>query len=132
MLNLTHHSSILRAAGLMVFTATTLAVASLLHLATGDGGGAGSSGRGAGIAEATICLVLLVGALALVRDRRHGRAAAFAASAFAILGFLVGLTFTLRSGELADVIYHLAMLPVLGATVVLLLGAPHRMRRLLD
>jgi peptidoglycan/LPS O-acetylase OafA/YrhL len=49
----------------------------------------------------------------------RGRRAAVAALAFAVFGFLVGLSFTLGSGDAVDLAYHLAMLPVLMATAVL-------------
>ena len=50
-----------------------------------------------------------------------GWSAALGATGFAVFGFLVGLTFTLRGGEAGDVIYHLTMLPVLVLTLVLLI-----------
>jgi hypothetical protein len=108
-------------AALLAFTAATLAVASILHLFTGDGVAGTFDPNGAGIAEAIICIVLLVAYAALLRAPRRGRTVALGATGFAIFGFLVGLTFTVRGGSPADLIYHLTMLPVLVATLVLLL-----------
>ena len=94
--------------------AATLAVASTLHLT-----GAFSSGTdGAGIPEAIICVVLLGGAAAVFRDPVRGRAAALGAVAFAIFGFIVGLTFTVSGGPAAELAYHAVMLPILVATAV--------------
>ena len=107
-------------AGLMLFEAATLALASTLHLSSIDHGSKPFSSSGAGIAEALIGLVLVVGAGALIRAGARGRRAALAALAFAIVGFIVGLTFTLRGGDAADLAYHATMLPVLVATTVLL------------
>jgi hypothetical protein len=104
-----------RFAAVLALESATLAVFATLHLS-----GAlhvGSGGDGAGVPEALICLVLLGGALALVRSPTAvGRRAALSAVAFAIFGFLVGLTFTLGSGNAIDLGYHLVMVPVLIAT----------------
>src|SRR5262249_36021774 len=61
--------------------------------------------------------VLLIGAVAHVRNRRD---AAIAATAFAIIGFLVGLSFTVRGGTAIDVAYHATMLPLLLFTFLVL------------
>ena len=84
----------------MVFEAATLVVVSAVHLVTAGG----SKPRGAGIAEAVIAVVLLAGASALARGGPHGHQAALGALAVAIAGFILGLTFTLRGGTLADVL----------------------------
>lgn len=70
--------------------------------------------------EALIGVALAYGAWGLAPGARRGRSAALITTAFAILGFVLGLTFTLRGGGAADVAYHLAMLPVLIATLILL------------
>jgi peptidoglycan/LPS O-acetylase OafA/YrhL len=75
---------------------------------------------GAGIAEATICLALLVGAGTLARSQAHGGKAALLSLAFAILGFTIGLTFTISGGNPIDVAYHATMLPVLLTTALML------------
>lgn len=93
--------------------AATLAAASTLHLTRG-----GDSG--AGVAEAVICVVMLAGAAALFRDPVRGRTAALGAVAFAILGFCIGLTFTISGGSAIDLAYHAVMLPILVATAVAL------------
>jgi hypothetical protein len=51
------------------------------------------------------------------------------ASAFAVVSFIVGLTFTLSGGAAIDIAYHLAMLPVLVGTTVLLVRSRSRRQR---
>jgi hypothetical protein len=110
---------------LIVFEAATLAVVSSLHLA-----GATAKGKppfdatSAGIAEAVICLVLILSIASNLRRSPSGWLAAVAAVTFTIVGFLVGLTFTLRGGSSADIAYHTSMLPILIATLALLLRSP--------
>jgi hypothetical protein len=100
---------------LMGFEALTLAIISPLHLSGVLGGGRKPfDPTAAGSAEAIIGAVLLIGALALLRNRPN---AAIAATAFAIVGFLVGLSFTLRGGDGIDVAYHATMLPLLLLTL---------------
>ena len=105
-------------AALMGFEAFTLAIISPLHLSGVLTGGTKSfDPTAAGTAEAIIGAALLMGALALVRNRPD---AAIVATAFAIVGFLVGLTFTLRGGDGIDVAYHATMLPLLVLTLLVL------------
>ena len=109
-------------ATVMGLEALTLAVISALHLSGVLGGGTKPfNPAAAGTAEAVIGVVLVLGALALGRDTARGRAAAVAATAFAIVGFLVGLSFTLRGGDAIDVAYHAVMLPLLLLTMAALL-----------
>jgi hypothetical protein len=121
-----------RVAVLIAFEAVTLAVMSALHLS-----GAISGGRkpydptDAGIAEAVICIALVAGAVALRRDPMRGRAVALAATVFAVVGFIAGLTFTIRGGHAVDIAYHATTLPLLIATVVLLARQPAWAGRLL-
>ncbi|HEY1519354.1 MAG TPA: hypothetical protein VGF91_23195 [Solirubrobacteraceae bacterium] len=119
-----------RIAALMAFEAATLAVFAVLHLSAVPSAGSGASnGAGAGIAEAVICVVLVLGLRALVRSPARGRLTALAATGFAILGFIVGLTFTVRGGAPIDLIYHVTMFPVLVATALMLgrgAGRPSR------
>lgn len=104
---------------LLLGEALTLAVCSALHLAGALRVGSGDS-DGAGIAEGVICVVLVAGAGALARDPAGGRRVALASIVFAILGFIIGLTFTLRGGDAIDVAYHVSMTPVLVAMAALL------------
>lgn len=107
-----------RIATLMGFEASTLAIISPLHLSGVLGGDTKPfNPTAAGTAEAVIGAVLLMGALALARNRRD---AAIVATAFAIVGFLVGLSFTLRGGTAIDVAYHATMLPLLLLTLLVL------------
>jgi multisubunit Na+/H+ antiporter MnhF subunit len=64
-------------------------------------------------------VVLGYGATALVRRGSRARPVALAATGFAIVGFLVGLSFTLAGGSAIDVAYHLSVLPLL---LLILLG----------
>src|SRR5215475_6069508 len=104
-----------RIAILMGLEVLSLAIISTLHL---SGVLAGRRGKpfnptAAGTAEALIGTVLLLGVAALVRDQARGREAAIAATGFAIVGFLVGLTFTVRGGDAIDIAYHATVLPLL-------------------
>jgi len=111
-----------RIAGLMALEAATLAVFGVLHIAgvLRPGSGASSAGFGAGVAEAIICLVLVLGLRAFVRSPARGRLIALGATVFAILGFIVGLSFTVRGGAPIDLIYHATTFPILIVTALML------------
>jgi peptidoglycan/LPS O-acetylase OafA/YrhL len=110
---------------LLVVEALSLAVISVLHLSGVIRGGTRPyNPEAAGIAEAVIGVVLIVGAVAVVSSPKHGRAAAQAATGFAIAGFIVGLTFTLIGGQPVDVAYHVTVLPLLILTLVLSVPKP--------
>jgi hypothetical protein len=105
---------------LLGFEAATLAVMSALHL------GGVLTGRSkpfdathAGIAEAVICAALAAGASGLLRGHARARIFALAAVSLAIVGFLVGLTFTIRGGSAIDIGYHATVLPLLLASEAL-------------
>jgi peptidoglycan/LPS O-acetylase OafA/YrhL len=116
-----------RLALLMAFAAATLAIFAALHLAGAiHSADKSADGSGAGIPEAVICLVLLFGAAALVRSPHRGRQSALLSTGFAIVGFVVGLAFTLSGGAPVDLAYHLTMLPILISTGVLLARAQRR------
>lgn len=94
--------------------ATSLAVMSGLHLSGTLGGGTRPfDPSGAGIAEAVICLVLGYGAIRSLRRRPGAHAVALATTSFAVVGFLIGLGFTLGGGGAIDIAYHLSVLPIL-------------------
>jgi hypothetical protein len=105
---------------LLAVESATLAVFSTLHLTGALRIGTGNS-DGAGVAEALICLALAGGAWALARSSSpaRGRLVGLFAVGFAIAGFIVGLTFTVRGGDAIDLIYHATMLPILALTAVL-------------
>jgi hypothetical protein len=112
----------LRVVALMGLEALSLAAMSVRHLTgTLASGSKPFEPGGAGIAEALICLALTGGAITLARARPAGRSIALAALAFAILGFIVGLTFTIRGGGAIDIAYHATVLPLLLLTLLLLL-----------
>jgi hypothetical protein len=100
----------MKTATLMGFVAATLAVMSALHLAVLDDGSPPFDPDRAGIAEAVIAVVLVAGAFAL---RRGARWAGIAAVFFAIAGFGVGLSMTIRGHAGWDIAYHAAVLPLL-------------------
>jgi len=106
-------------AALLGLEALTLAVASSLHLAHAmPGESKPFSGTGAGTAEAVICVVLALAGLELLRRGAAARPVGLGAVAFAILGFAVGLDFSIRGGATADLAYHGTMLPILPATAI--------------
>jgi hypothetical protein len=107
---------------LMALEAASLAVMASLHLSHVLAGGKKPfRATPAGIAEAVIGLVLLVGIAALLRRSTHARTITIATVLFAIAGFVVGLTFTLRGGGAIDIAYHATVLPLLLLTLLLLL-----------
>jgi hypothetical protein len=106
---------------LMIFEAATLAVVAWLHLGGVLGGSKPFRPTVAGVAEAIIGVALAGGAAALVRNSAHAWALAVATTLFAIAGFVLGLTFSVRGGGAIDVAYHAVMLPLLLLTLMLLL-----------
>jgi peptidoglycan/LPS O-acetylase OafA/YrhL len=102
-----------RTALLMGLVAASVAVMSILHLA---GAFERRTDAGAGLPEAIIGVILVVGALAVVRN--GDRRAALGALGFAIACFLVGLRFTIDDGGV-QLAYHAAVLPVLALGLVL-------------
>ena len=71
--------------------------------------------------------MLLCAAVAMLRTTRPARTIGLAASGFATAGFLFGLSITARGGHWPDIAYHLAVLPVLIASLVVLArSAPRR------
>ena len=113
-----------RLATLMTAVAVTLACASALHLSGSvHGRSPAFDATDAGVAEAVIGIVLAGGAAAVVRFPARARPIALAAIGFATVGFVVGLNFTARGGHLPDVIYHVALLPLLFGSLVVLLRA---------
>ncbi len=112
---------------LIGFEAATLALIAFLHLDGILGGGSEPfRPTGAGIAEATIGLALAYGATALLRGGAHARSIALVTTGLAILGFVLGLNFTVRGGDAIDIAYHATMLPLLLLTLVALLRMADR------
>jgi asparagine N-glycosylation enzyme membrane subunit Stt3 len=117
-------------AALMGVVAATLGVMSFLHLSGILGSGTRPFDRSdAGVAEAVICLALAYGAIRLQCGQPGARTVALAATGFAVVGFLVGLRFTLGGGAAIDVAYHLGALPILLITLASLLRIRARMPR---
>jgi peptidoglycan/LPS O-acetylase OafA/YrhL len=106
---------------LMIFAAATLAIVAALHLGGVLGGSEPFDPTAAGIAEALIGVALAGGAAALLRRSAHAWEIAIATTLFAIAGFVLGLTFTVRGGGAFDVAYHVVLLPVLVLILIVLL-----------
>lgn len=106
----------------MAAIAVSLGVMSYLHL----GGSLGANGSppfradGAGIAEAIIGVVLLAAAAVVLLAPERARTPATAATAFAIAGFVLGLTITISGGDAVDIAYHSTVMPLLVLTLVLI------------
>jgi hypothetical protein len=114
-----------RIAGPIGLVAFSLAVFSALHLSgTIHAGAKPHTPNDAGIAEAVICVVLVAGLISLLRAPHRGRTDAIVATAFAILGFVVGLTSTVEGGPAIDLVYHLTALPLLIVILILLVRMP--------
>jgi hypothetical protein len=116
-------------AAVLLGVAASLGVASALHLSGQVSGSPPFDPDHAGIAEGIIGLVLVIGAAAMVRTPNHGRRAGLMAVSFAIVGFIVGLNFTLQGGHAPDVAFHLVGLPVLVLSWIALVrtrAASHR------
>jgi peptidoglycan/LPS O-acetylase OafA/YrhL len=110
----------------MIFLAASLAVASGMHLSgVAKGRSAPFNPTEAGIAEAVIGAVLLAAAIPMLRRTASARLIGIAGAAFAIVGFLFGLMFTTLGGHWPDIAYHLTVLPMLFA-IVLILGRSDR------
>lgn len=105
----------------MIAIAVSLTVASIVHL-VGHVRGRSElyDAEDAGIAEAVIGAVLAAGAVAMLRVPDRARQAGLAATGFAMVGFLVGLSVTVQAGHLPDIAYHAAVLPLLVVVLVAL------------
>jgi hypothetical protein len=113
-----------KTAALMLVVAASLALMSSLHLSgvLADGSEPFDASH-AGVAEAIICLAVVAGATALLRGLAHARLIALVAVTFAIAGFVVGLSFTIRGGGAIDIAYHATVLPLLVLIAVALAAA---------
>ncbi len=112
---------------LMILEALSLAVASSLHLAGLVHGRASSfDGTDAGIAEVLIGVVLAGAAVVMLRAPHRARRVGLAATAFAIVGFLIGVGESARGGHAPDIAYHLTLLPVFIVSLVVLWRRPAR------
>jgi len=98
---------------LVTLEAASLVAMSAIHLVRSE--------RNSGIPEAVICVVLALGATAIYRSTPHWRQIALSAVGFAIAGFLLGLSITASSGDVANLAYHATVLPLLIATFVIAL-----------
>jgi hypothetical protein len=108
----------------MVVEALSLVVAATLHLSGQvQGRSKPFDADHAGVAEAIIGIVVAAGALALLRRTARARTVGLATTGFAIAGFAIGLTMTTQGGDLPDIAYHCAVLPVLIASLILLARA---------
>ena len=105
----------------MILIAVSLTVASIVHLVGHVQGRSDLyDAADAGVAEAVIGAVLVAGSVAMIRVPESARAVGLAATSFALVGFLIGLSITARAGHLPDIAYHAAILPLLVAILVAL------------
>jgi len=112
---------IVRVAALMLLVAVSLAVAAALHLfGHVTGRSALFDSDDAGIAEAVIGAVLAGCAAVMLRRPGRARIVGLAGTAFATLGFLIGITITSQGGHWPDIAYHLTVLPLLIGSLVVL------------
>jgi hypothetical protein len=103
----------------MALEAATLVLMSAFHLGgILDDGSSPFDPTHAGIAESIIAAVLAGGTLAWLRGGRLARLLAAASVGFAIVGFAVGLNFTIRGGAAVGLTYHVVVLPLLLLTLV--------------
>ncbi|HEX3787396.1 MAG TPA: hypothetical protein VHW44_06005 [Pseudonocardiaceae bacterium] len=113
-------------APILAVEAVSLGVMSFLHL-TGTLAGSGSARPApAGMAEALIGVVLVVAAAISWRVPDRAWPFALGAIVFALIGFAVGISITIRGGAAVDIAYHATMLPILVATLVLILRGSGR------
>lgn len=114
-----------RIVGVMGVLVASLAVTSALHLSGAVQGRDNQifSPRGAGVAEAIIGVAMLWGAVSLARRGAAGRTVALWTTGFAIVGFIYGVSVSIRGGALPDICYHCIVLPILIVTFVLIFRA---------
>lgn len=113
------------AAWLLVAAAVSFAMASAIHFGLMIRLGVLTISDpffGAAIPEAVLALVVAAAALHLFSSRIPHLAISAGAAAFAIIVTLYGLSVTLGGGRTADVMYHVAVLAILLAAVVLMLS----------
>jgi hypothetical protein len=85
---------------------------------------AGSAPQAAGAPANPVGLALVWGRTALARASGHARGIALGTVVFAIAGFLVGLTFTLRGSEAIDIAYRATVLLLLVTHILLTRSSP--------
>ncbi len=115
--------------GLMALTALTFAVASVIHFGVVIALGPVTIDDpfgGAAIPEAIIAAALAVGSAALIVRRSSAWPPALGVTLFALLLTAFGLTVTLGTARIGDIIYHVAILAVLAVITLLLLLPPGR------
>ncbi|MDE3076007.1 MAG: hypothetical protein KGJ86_11315 [Chloroflexota bacterium] len=108
-------------AALMVLTACTLLVASLIHFGPRVPLGVVTlydPFAGAAVPEAVLGILLGLGAAFLMSGWAGSREMALASAIFTLLLSLYGLSITLGSGRTGDVVYHVTLLALLAAIIV--------------
>jgi hydrogenase/urease accessory protein HupE len=112
--------------GLMALATVAFAAASIIHFGAVIGLGpitVDDPFPGAAIPEAVIAVVLGIGVLSVLTRRPSRWGVALAATLFALLLTIYGLTVTAPSGRTGDITYHVAVL-VLSVVIVSLLLLP--------
>ncbi len=114
MTSTTTHRTVTNVAALMLVVAASLAVVSSIHLfGHVTGRSKPYDPTDAGVAEAIIGVVLVAGAIDMLRTPSRARTIGLAATAFAVVGFLIGVSITATSGHAPDIAYHATVLPFL-------------------
>jgi hypothetical protein len=101
---------------LMVLAAVAFAVASLIHFGNTLAAGPitiADPFPGAAIPEAIIAIALGIGAVSAIAGWPGNWGLALGTSLFALLLTIFGLTVTIGSGRIGDIIYHVIILTVL-------------------
>lgn len=117
-------------AALMLLESVSLGIASTLHLAGLVHGRASNfNPDAAGTAEAVIGVVLAAAAILMRRQPGRARTIGIAATSFALVGFLVGISETARGGDIPDIAYHATLIPLLIASLALLIRSSRSQNR---
>jgi peptidoglycan/LPS O-acetylase OafA/YrhL len=113
---------IIGVAVLMLVEAASLGVASGLHLlGLVHGRSSSFNPDAAGIAEAIIGSILALAAVLMLRSPARYRRIGVAATAFALIGFLVGIGETTTGGHAPDITFHAVVIPLLVTGLMLLI-----------
>ena len=100
----------------------SLGIMSGLHLSGAVQGHAKPySATAAGVAEAVIGAVLVAAVVGMLRAPRQARTIGIAANAFGLASFAFGLSITARGGDIPDIAYHAAVLPIFAVTLTVLI-----------
>lgn len=115
---------------LMIVATASFALASIIHFGVSIPLGVTTVHdpfAGAKVPEAIIAAVLAAGTVLFLTRAPAARPVALITTAFAFVGTVLGLHFTLGSGRTGDIAYHLTVLTLL-AVILILLAVRRRAR----